>query len=422
VARSHDPYVALREPGFRRYLIGWLTSLIGTRIQSVAIGWEMYQRTGDALALGMVGLAQALPAILLALPGGLLADRYDRRRIVMGSMAGIAFVSLGLAILSFLRGPILLMYALLVLDATVLAIGRPARMAMLPQLVSRETFPNAVTWNTSMWEIASVVGPGIGGFIVALHVPLAYVLCSASSIAFIALLIPMRVRGEHMPAGASSRDELGAGLRFVWRSRVVLAAISLDMFAVLLGGATYLLPIFAKDILAVGATGFGWLNAAPAAGALCMALLLAHLPPMQRAGRNLLLCVAGFGLATIVFGLSRSFWLSLAVLFLAGALDNVSVVIRHTLIQLATPDHMRGRVSAVNGVFLSASNELGGLESGLVAHFFGPVISVVSGGIGTLAVVVTTAFVSPALRAVGSLHQTPTSSQPDQPRGSSGAT
>jgi MFS family permease len=405
VTRTHDPYTAFRQPDFRRYTIGWLTALVGMRVQSVAIGWEMYQRTGEALALGMVGLVQALPAILLALPGGLLADRYDRRKLVMWSMAGVAVVSLGLAALSYVRGPILLMYALLLLDATVASLGRPARMAMLPHLVPREVFPNAVTWNTSMWQIASVIGPAIGGFIVALYVPLAYLVCAASSIACVVLLVPVRLHGEYTPAGTASWREVVAGLRFVWRARVILTAISLDMFAVLLGGATYLLPIYATDILKVGPTGFGWLNAAPAAGAFCMALLIAYLPPMKRAGRNLLACVAGFGLATIVFGISRSFPLSLAVLFLGGALDNVSVVIRHTLIQLSTPDRMRGRVSAVNGVFLSASNELGGLESGVVAHFFGPVVSVVSGGIGTLVVVLTTAIVSPTLRAVGALHQ-----------------
>jgi MFS family permease len=404
----HDPYAAFRLVNYRRYLIGWVTALVGTRIQSVAVGWEIYQRTGDALALGFVGLAQALPTILLALPAGYLADRFDRRRIVMLSVAGMAAASLGLAALSLLRGPILIMYLLLVLDASCLALGRPARLALLPHLVEREIFHNAVTWNTSMQQISSVLGPAVAGFIVALHVPSAFLLAAAGSITYVVLLARIRLRpglvnGE--TATAVSWDNLLAGLRFVRRARVILAAISLDMFAVLFGGATYLLPIFAEEILRVGARGYGWLNAAPAAGALCMALLLAHRRPMRRAGRNLLLGVTGFGLATIVFGLSRSFWLSMAMLFLAGALDNISVVVRHTLVQLLTPDSMRGRVSAVNSVFIGVSNELGGMESGLVAHWFGPIVSVVSGGIGTIAVVLATLAAAPGLRAVGALDE-----------------
>jgi MFS family permease len=205
--------------------------------------------------------------------------------------------------------------------------------------------------------------------------------------------------------GQASFQSLLAGLKFVSQARLILIVITLDLFAVLLGGAVYLLPIFAQDILKVGATGFGWLQAAPAAGAFCMAICLAYLPPMKRAGRNLLLAVAGFGVATIIFGLSTSFWLSFAMLFLTGLFDNISMVIRHTLMQLLTPDQMRGRVSAVTTIFIGASNELGGLESGVVARWFGPVFSVVSGGIGTIVVVALTALVSPQLRTFGALHE-----------------
>jgi len=404
----HDPYAAFRHAHYRRYLIGWIAALVGTRIQSVAVGWEIYQRTGEALALGFVGLAQALPTILLALPAGYLADRFDRRRVLMLSVAGMAMASLGLGALSLVRGPLMAMYLLLVFDASCLALGRPARVAMLPHLVDREIFHNAVTWNTSMQQIASVLGPAVAGFVVAIHVPSAFLLATAGSIIYVILLARLRLRplensGESVTV--MSWGNLLAGLSFVRRARVILAAISLDMFAVLFGGATYLLPIFAEEILRVGARGYGWLNAAPAAGALCMALALAHRRPMRHAGRNLLLGVTGFGLATIVFGLSRSFWLSLAMLFLAGALDNISVVVRHTVIQLLTPDSMRGRVSAVNSVFIGVSNELGGMESGLVAHWFGPIISVVSGGIGTLMVVLVTLCAAPGLRTVGALDQ-----------------
>jgi MFS family permease len=409
---SHDPYAAFRSGSYRQYVAGWFVTLLGTRIQSVAIGWDIYQRTGEAFALSMVGLSQALPTILLALPAGMLADRFHRRTLVMLSMAGMTLTSLSLAGVALLRGPVLLMYVLLFLDATAMTLGRPSRLALLPHLVPRTAFQNAVTWNTSMWQISSVVGPAIGGFVVAVSVPLAYVISAASSLLFICALSRVRLAGALRQSGRNAADMMLGGVRFVLRTRVILSAISLDLFAVLLGGAVYLLPIFAQDILGMGAQGYGWLRAAPAAGALLSALLMAHLPPMRRAGRNLLLAVVGFGVVTIVFGLSRVFWLSLLMLFLTGVFDNVSVVVRHTLVQLMTPDHIRGRVSAVVGMFLSASNELGGFESGTVAHFFGPIVSVVSGGIGTIIVAGAVAFGSPALRSVRTLHDLRTAEGP----------
>jgi MFS family permease len=297
------------------------------------------------------------------------------------------------------------MYILLFLDAAAVIIGRPARVALLPQLVPNQVFPNAVTWNMSMQHLVSVIGPAIGGLLVALSLSMAYVVSALGSLIFILLLRWLELGSTSRRAGQASLRALLAGLHFVWYARLILTVISLDLFAVLLGGAVYLLPIFAEDILRVGPAGFGWLQAAPAAGAFCMALLLSYLPPMKHAGRNLLLSVAGFGVATIIFGLSRSFWLSLAMLFLTGVFDNISMVIRHTLVQLLTPDYMRGRVSAVTSVFIGASNELGGLESGLVAHWFGAIFSVVSGGIGTIFVVMITALVAPQLRAFGALHE-----------------
>jgi MFS family permease len=404
--QRHDPYAALRIPTYRAYMAGWFIALIGTRIQSVAIAWEMYQRTGEALSLGLVGLAQALPTMLLALPAGYLADRFHRPRLMMWSLAGMTVTSLGLALLSYQQGSIPLMYLLLFLDATAVILGRPARSALLPQLVPSRVFPNAVTWNTSLMQISGVVGPAIGGLVVIWSVPFAYVLAAASSLVYMAMLARLNLQhGDRRTPSGSAVENLLAGIRFVGRTRIILAMITLDMFGVLLGGAVYLLPIFAEDILQVGATGFGWLRAAPAMGALCMALLLIYLPPMRRAGWSLLLNVAGFGVATIIFGLSTSFALSFAMLFLTGAFDNVSMVVRQTLQQLLTPDHMRGRVSAVSAVFISASNELGGLESGLVAHWFGPVFSAVSGGIGTLLVVGATAWFSPELRQLGPMHE-----------------
>ncbi len=405
VPQPHDPYAAFRISAYRWYVIGWFIASVGTRIQSVAIGWEMYQRTGQPLSLGLVGLAQALPTMLLALPAGYLADKFSRPRLTMISLSAMTVTSLGLAFLSFTEGSTWWMYVLLLLDASAVMIGRPARVALVPQLVPTHVFPNAVTWNTSLMQISGVLGPAVGGFIVAQYVPAAYVVTACTSLLFIFMLARLNFRVEGPRAGTANFRTLVAGVQFVFNARILLTMISLDLFAVLLGGAVYLLPIYAEDILNVGASGFGWLRAAPAMGAFVMAILMVYMPPMKRAGWSLLLNVAGFGVATIIFGISESFWLSFVMLFLTGAFDNVSMVVRQTLQQLLTPDHMRGRVSAVTSVFVGASNELGGLESGLVAQWFGPVFSVVSGGIGTLVVVLTTAWVSPELRRFGALHE-----------------
>ncbi|HRW04872.1 MAG TPA: MFS transporter [Caldilineaceae bacterium] len=402
----HDPYAAFRIPAYRAYIVGWFIASLGTRIQSVAIGWEMYQRTGEPLSLGLVGLAQALPTMLLAIPSGFLADKFSRPLLVRISLVAMTLTSLGLAVLSYTHGSTAWMYTLLFLDAAAVMIGRPARVALVPQLVPTHVFPNAVTWNTSLMQISGVLGPALGGLVVAQYVPAAYVVTALTSLLFVFLLSRLHFESGGTRAGAASFSTLLAGIRFVWNARILLTMISLDLFAVLLGGAVYLLPIYAEDILNVGATGFGWLRAAPAIGAFIMALLLIYLPPMKRAGWGLLLNVAGFGAATIVFGFSQSFALSFVMLCLTGAFDNVSMVVRQTLQQLLTPDHMRGRVSAVTSVFVGASNELGGLESGLVAQWLGPVFSVVSGGIGTILVVVVTALVSPELRTFGALHET----------------
>jgi len=407
---GRDPYAAFRSQAYRFYTIGWFVAMIGTRIQSVAIAWEMYQRTGDALSLGLVGLAQALPTMLLALPAGYLADRFNRAKLVMLSLVLMTLSSIALAILSFNNGTVGLMYIFLFLDAAAVILGRPARVAMMPQLVPATSFPNAVMWNTSMMQFTSVLGPALGGLVVAWSVPSAYVFAAASSLLYLLMIARLKLPPESKPIGAASFKALGAGMQFVWNKRIIFTMISLDMFAVLLGGAVYLLPIFAEDILNVGASGFGWLRAAPAVGAVILGVGMVYLPPMQRAGRMLLVCVAAFGVATIVFGISKSFWLSFVMLALTGAFDNVSMVIRQTLLQLLTPDEMRGRVSAVSSIFVGASNELGGFESGVVAQYFGPVFSVVSGGIGTILVVIAAGLLSPELRGYGAL--VPTSTKP----------
>jgi len=363
----------------------------------------MYQRTGDPLSLGLVGLAQALPTMLLAIPSGYLADRFSRTKLIMLSLVLMVLTSGALAYLSYSDGSIALMYIFLFLDATAAIVGRPARVAMLPQLIPGDVYPNAVMWNTSMMQFTSVVGPAIGGFIVAWNVSAAYVIAAASSLLYLMMVAGLKVPQPMNIVGTDPLKAVSDGMHFVWNTRIILTMISLDMFAVLLGGAVYLLPVFATDILNVGAGGFGWLRAAPAVGALIVGVTMVYLPPIQHAGRTLLWCIAGFGMATIVFGLSESFWLSFFMLALTGGFDNVSMVIRQTLVQNLTPNEMRGRVSSVEAIFIGASNELGGLESGVVAHWFGPVISAVSGGIGTIIVVISAALMSPELRNYGPL-------------------
>ena len=404
---AHDPYAALRFRDYRLFLSGRLMSVLGQQMLDVAIGWELYDRTRSALALGLVGLVLVLPIIALALPAGHAADRHDRRHIVIITQVALAVCSLALAWLSFTRGPVPLVYACLFVIGVALAFNRPATAALLPQLVPAADFANAVTWNSSVFQVASVVGPAVGGAIIGIrhHAGPVYVIDAALALGFLGCVWAIAGRQAVRGTEEMTLRNLLAGIRFVRRTKVILASITLDLFAVLFGGATMLLPVFARDILHVGPAGFGWLRAAPSVGALVMAVALTHRPPMRRAGRTLLWAVAGFGAATIVFGLSRSFALSMAMLLLVGALDNISVVVRHTLVQLRTPDAMRGRVSAVNGVFIDTSNELGGFESGVTAALFGPVLSVVGGGVITILVVVAIAWLWPELRNMGPLHE-----------------
>ena len=403
----HDPYLALRFRNFRLLFLGTFIAAVGEQMVNVAIGWELYNRTGSSLALGFVGLVQVIPTLLLSLPGGYLADRFDRKRIVLITLVIIMLSSLGLAVLSFLQGPILLIYACLLLFGIGVAFNNPAASALLPQTVPESAYGSAATWSSSSWQLASVLGPGVGGLVIALSGSAGPVYAfNVGAILIFTLLIallrpsPREISTVPPTQGLTSLLE---GVNFVRRTQVILAAISLDLFAVLLGGATTLLPVFAKDILHVGPAGLGWLRAAPSIGAITVAFCLAYLPPIKHAGRTLLLAVAGFGLATIVFGLSRSFWLSLSMLFLLGAFDNVSVVIRSTLLLLRAPDFMRGRISAVNNLFVGASNELGGFESGLTAQLFGPTLSVIGGGVGTILVVLLIALLSAEMRHLGVL-------------------
>lgn len=403
----HDPYAALRYPDFRRLSIGSFVTSLGTQMLNVAVGWELYERTSSALALGYVGLAQVLPVMLLAFPGGHAADRYDRRRIVLLTQLLLASGSLGLALVSYLRAPLLLFYGCLSLLGIAAAFSGPARSSLLPQTVPEAAFSNAATWSSSSGQLASVIGPALGGLLIALlgsATPI-YALDALAALSFVWLVLGMQSKPAPPRREELTVRSLLAGMGFVWRNKVLMAGITLDLFAVLLGGATALLPVYARDILHVGAAGLGWMRAAPSAGAILVAIVLAHRPPFRRAGPALLWAVGGFGLATIVFGLSKNFWLSLSMLALLGGLDGVSVVIRTSLFLLRTPDEMRGRVNAVNGVFISMSNELGGFESGVAAALVGPVVAVAAGGVGTLIVVLLIALAWPEVRRLGALHE-----------------
>ncbi len=404
---AHDPYAALRYRDFRLYLINSVAATIGAEMQSVAVGWELYTRTKSPLSLAYVGLVQALPVLLLSLPAGHVADRFPRRNVVLAMAAIMTCGSFGLTVASRMQAPIGWFYLILGVNGIAGAFSFPARWAFMPELVPARVFHNAVTWRTSAWQVAAMMGPGVGGLGLASfgYATPVYFLDGICGLIVCLLLASIPVRpAPRVVSEPMNWSSLSAGFRFVWGSPLVLAAITLDMFAVLLGGAVALLPVYAEDILRIGPGGLGILRAAPSIGALGMALILAHRPPLQRAGRDLLLAVTGFGVATIVFGLSRNPILSFAMLVLTGVFDNISVVIRSTLIQARTPDAMRGRVSAVNSIFIGMSNEVGAFESGVAARFLGTVRAVVLGGVGCIAVVILTARKWPQIALLGPLN------------------
>jgi len=397
---THDPYAALRQRDFRLLLAGMLSTSLTGQMVTFAIAWELWLRTDSAFALGLVGLVQVVPIILLSLPGGHVADQYNRKKVIAITQVLLAACSLGLAMLSFFQGSLPLIYLCLLGIGISRAFNDPAVSTLLPATVPPNLFTTAATWSSSTSQLASIAGPALAGLLATFlkRLTVVYALDALSALTFLVLVSQIKGRPLALAAKAATLESLREGLQFIRRERVILAAITLDMFAVLLGGAVTLLPIYATDILKVGPQGLGLMRAAPSIGALLMALLLAHRPPLQRAGRSLLLAVTGFGVATIVFGLSKSFWLSIAMLTVVGGLDNISVVIRRSLILTRTPDELRGRISAVNSIFIGASNELGGFESGLTAGLFGPILSVVGGGIGTLLVVLSVAGIWPEMR------------------------
>ncbi|RPD46419.1 MFS transporter [Hymenobacter sediminis] len=407
----HDPYAALRIPDFRRLISARVCLTVATRIQGLVVGWQIFRLTGDPLALGLIGLAEAIPSIGVSLYAGHVADSVRRKNIIVATVAAQVLCAVALALLASPVGLQLLtretwytlpLYTVIFVSGIARGFLGPALFSFMPQLIAdREKLANAVTWNSTTYQAAAVLGPAIGGYLVA-HLGVANSYTVATVLLIVALVQFAAIASRPLPP--IEGDKLGlqesilSGLRFIWGNQLVLAALSLDLFAVLFGGAVALLPVFAVDILKVGAAGLGHLESAPAIGSVLMATLLTYFPLRRHAGRKLLWAVAGFGAATILFALSDTFWISLFLLFLTGMFDSVSVIVRSTLLHTFTPEHMKGRVSAVNNIFIGSSNEIGSFESGVAARVLGVVNSVIFGGFMTIGVVGITAVLADKLR------------------------
>jgi MFS family permease len=402
---KHDPYHAFRFSNFRLLFASSTLNVFGFFLESTALGWELYERTHDPLVLGNVGLVEFLPVLLFALPAGHIADRFDRKRVAIVSRLFESVGALGLAYLSFTQGSIALIYAFILLTSIARTFSSPAYNSLVPHSVPNNVFENAVTWQMNSFQIAGVTAPALAGGLIALTKVASwnYLLSAGLSIVIAVLLWRVTIKTTTQTHEAATLKDIFAGARFIFKDRLILSAITLDLFAVLFGGALALLPIFAKDVLYVGAERFGILRAAPAFGAVLMGFALTRMPAIKHSGKVLLVAVTGFGLATILFGVSKDFWLSCFALALTGATDNVSMVVRGALVPLRTPDEMRGRVGAVERVFISSSNELGAWESGVAAWLFGPILAVIGGGVGTLIVVSLIALFFPQLRKLGEL-------------------
>ena len=411
---KHDVFAAMRVPNFRRYIVCLFALTLGIQIQGTIVGWQVYDLTHDPLALGLVGLAEALPAISMALYAGHVADTRDRRRIALVALIALVGCSIALWVLShqLLAGVAVqpkqrlnAIYSVIVLSGIARAFLQPARQSLSAELLPRELYPNAITWRSGSWQLGAVFGPALGGVLYAVGgTTLAYAVDVALMVTAVLILLSIRhVAPPRVKSDEKILSSLTSGLRFVLGEPVILGAMTLDLFSVLFGGAIALLPVFAAEILHVGPQGLGILRAAPALGAVISSVALTRWPPFDRTGRTLLFAVAGFGLCMIGFGVSRSFILSTVLLWASGACDMVSVVVRSTLLQVRTPLELMGRVSSVNQIFIGSSNEIGGFESGVTARWFGTANSVVFGGVATLAVVAIVAWRLPVLRRLGRL-------------------
>jgi len=410
---SHAGLAAFRHVDFLLYQIERFSIVAALEMQSVAVGWQVYEMTRRPIDLGYVGLAQFLPNIFLFLVAGHAADRFNRKRLLLICNVGFAVCSTLLIEITRI-GPhsVQPVYAVLVLLGIMRAFNSPAGRALLPSLVPIEVFPNAVAWNSTAYHTAAILGPAIGGLLYALfRGPTAvYITSVIACVIATAALARIHVRASVREKEKVSVRTVLAGLNYIWTHKIIFGSISLDLFAVLLGGAVALLPVYAREILHTGPWGLGLLRAAPGTGASLMAVLLAYQPLRRQVGKTMLFCVAGFGIFTIVFGISHSFVLSLTSLMLVGASDMISVVIRGTLVQIATPDAVRGRVNAVDMIFIGASNEFGEFESGVTAQWFGTVPAVILGGVGTIVVVALWAWLFPELRKADRL--TPVREEP----------
>lgn len=402
---QHDPFAVLKVKEFVLFLNTRFFLTLAIQMQSVIVGWQIYKITKDELALGMIGLAEAIPFIAVSLFSGHVADSVSRKRIILIATSCLIFSTFALLYFSLDTSTILNQYGPLPIYFVIAGIGiirgfiSAAFPSFMSQLVPRNMYTNAATWNSTVWHVASIIGPAIAGFICAVGFSTAYkvnlVLISIAIFSFLFIgskPVPAKEKKENL------FESLTAGIKFVFSNQFILGALSLDLFAVLFGGAVAMLPAFADKVLHVGAEELGFMRAAPAIGAVITAIMIAYKPPKKNAGKNLLIFIALFGIATICFGLSTNYYLSVFFLILTGAFDNVSVVIRHSILQLATPDSMRGRVSAVNSIFIGSSNEIGAFESGVTARAMGLKPSVVFGGIMTIAVVAITAKIAPKLR------------------------
>jgi MFS family permease len=405
---AHDPYAALRVKDYRWFIVSLLTMTISSQIQGVVVAWQIYDITHDPLSLGLMGLAEALPFIGVSLYAGHIADLLNRHRvssIALAVLTGCSFTLLAFNLIpGFLpRHGAWPFYGVIFVSGIARSFLQPARNALGAELVERPLYANAVAWRSSTWQTAAVVGPALGGLIYGYASPrVAYIADAMMMIVALASFSFIRYDARPAPPKDESiGDSLRQGLRFVFRESVLLSALTLDLFSVLLGGAEALLPVFADQILRVGPQGLGILRAAPAAGAVVASVYLAHRPPFKRAGATMLIAVATFALAIIGFGLSGSFLLSAVLLAISGMADNVSVLIRSTLLQVLTPEHLLGRVSSVNSIFVGSSNELGAFESGVAARLLGTVTSVVLGGLASLGVVAVIAARVPRLRRLG---------------------
>ena len=402
--KKNSGYVAFQHKDYRFFWMARVSGVLAIEIQITALSWQVYQLTGKALDLGLVGLAQFLPFLMLFLISGSVADRYQRKKIMSICVAIQTLCALAFFIMTVTgNANFPAIFSILIFLGVARAFQSPAQSAIVPLLVSKEHFANAIAWTSSGFQIARIAGPGIAGIMIIAGEQWAYGTAVTLFILSTFFTLMVKTNTQIISTVPVTLENILAGLRFALKRQIIIGSIGLDLFAVLLGGATALLPIFATDILNVGPAGFGALRATHMIGALIGALTLTQYPISRYAGRKLLGTVAVFGFGIIIFGISTNFWLSLGALFLLGAADSVSVFIRNNLVQIITPDNMRGRVSAVSAVFIGASNELGELESGVTAHFWGAVPAVVVGGIGTIFISGLFSIIFPQLRKVDSL-------------------